>query len=219
MRWLLRLSWSLGDVVGCSRQPVPGPCRGVGRTVTGCGRRRRISSGVLAASAAAPRVLRVDPDDVDRMMVRLPTASMEPDSLRVVALAAEESGAWESIHAGWPRETQTATRGRPSSRTVPCVNSAAEAQAGLRFTQPPAWMGLPSATLHLKGPLHPQAVQFPSTVETDHHPVNIVLVEAHGPRGPLRGGRRGPAPVGGCQARRPHPEPSRPTPRQGPGTR
>jgi excisionase family DNA binding protein len=46
--------------------------------------RRRISSGVLAAYRSGPRVLRVDPDDVDRMMVRLPTAAMEPDSLRAV---------------------------------------------------------------------------------------------------------------------------------------
>ena len=36
--------------------------------------RRRIASGDLAAYRSGPRVIRVDPDDVDRMMVRMPTA-------------------------------------------------------------------------------------------------------------------------------------------------
>ncbi|WP_256791994.1 helix-turn-helix domain-containing protein [Terrabacter sp. Ter38] len=44
--------------------------------------RRRIASGVLAAYRSGPRVLRVDPDDVDRMMVRLPTVSSGSDTLR-----------------------------------------------------------------------------------------------------------------------------------------
>lgn len=44
--------------------------------------RRRIASGVLAAYRSGPRVLRVDPDDVDQMMVRLPTMSAEPESMR-----------------------------------------------------------------------------------------------------------------------------------------
>ncbi|MEO5982469.1 MAG: helix-turn-helix domain-containing protein [Pedococcus sp.] len=35
--------------------------------------RRRISSGDLAAYRSGPRVIRVDPRDVDRMMVRIPT--------------------------------------------------------------------------------------------------------------------------------------------------
>lgn len=35
--------------------------------------RRRISGGTLAAYRSGPRILRVDPDDVDKMMVRLPT--------------------------------------------------------------------------------------------------------------------------------------------------
>jgi len=35
--------------------------------------RRRIASGDLAAYRSGPRVIRVDPDDVDRMMVRMPT--------------------------------------------------------------------------------------------------------------------------------------------------
>lgn len=42
--------------------------------------RRRIASGVLAAYRSGPRVLRVDPNDVDRMMVRLPTMSAGPES-------------------------------------------------------------------------------------------------------------------------------------------
>ncbi|GAA2469333.1 helix-turn-helix domain-containing protein [Terrabacter carboxydivorans] len=44
--------------------------------------RRRIASGVLAAYRSGPRLLRVDPDDVDQMMVRIPTVSLGPDSLR-----------------------------------------------------------------------------------------------------------------------------------------
>ena len=43
--------------------------------------RRRIASGVLAAYRSGPRVLRVDPDDVDRMMVRLPTMSAGPEPM------------------------------------------------------------------------------------------------------------------------------------------
>ena len=35
--------------------------------------RRRIASGGLAAYRSGARVIRVDPDDVDRMMVRMPT--------------------------------------------------------------------------------------------------------------------------------------------------
>jgi hypothetical protein len=34
----------------------------------------RIASGHLAAYRRGARVIRVDPDDVDRMMVRMPTA-------------------------------------------------------------------------------------------------------------------------------------------------
>jgi excisionase family DNA binding protein len=41
--------------------------------------RRCIASGMLAAYRSGPRVLRVDPDDVDRMMVRLPTVSSASD--------------------------------------------------------------------------------------------------------------------------------------------
>jgi excisionase family DNA binding protein len=37
--------------------------------------RRRVASGDLAAYRNGPRVIRVDPDDVDRLMVRIPTAS------------------------------------------------------------------------------------------------------------------------------------------------
>ncbi|WP_260439828.1 helix-turn-helix domain-containing protein [Humibacillus xanthopallidus] len=44
--------------------------------------RRRIASGVLAAYRSGPRVLRVDPYDVDQMMVRLPTMSAGPESMR-----------------------------------------------------------------------------------------------------------------------------------------
>jgi excisionase family DNA binding protein len=36
--------------------------------------RRRIASGDLAAYRSGARIIRVDPDDVDRMMVRMPTA-------------------------------------------------------------------------------------------------------------------------------------------------
>ena len=36
--------------------------------------RRRIASGELAAYRSGPRVIRVDPDDVDRLMVPIPTA-------------------------------------------------------------------------------------------------------------------------------------------------
>jgi excisionase family DNA binding protein len=36
--------------------------------------RRRIASGDLAAYRSGSRVIRVDPNDVDRMMVRIPTA-------------------------------------------------------------------------------------------------------------------------------------------------
>ncbi|PKW26615.1 excisionase family DNA binding protein [Phycicoccus duodecadis] len=35
--------------------------------------RRRIAVGELAAYRAGPRVIRLDPDDVDRLMVRVPT--------------------------------------------------------------------------------------------------------------------------------------------------
>ncbi|MFW5471316.1 helix-turn-helix domain-containing protein [Knoellia sp. CPCC 206435] len=37
--------------------------------------RRRVASGDLAAYRNGPRVIRVDPDDVDRLMVRIPAAS------------------------------------------------------------------------------------------------------------------------------------------------
>lgn len=36
--------------------------------------RRRIAAGLLPAYRSGPRVLRVDPSDVDRLMVRVPTA-------------------------------------------------------------------------------------------------------------------------------------------------
>ena len=36
--------------------------------------RRRIASGDLTAYRNGPRVIRVDPEDVDRFMVRIPTA-------------------------------------------------------------------------------------------------------------------------------------------------
>ena len=36
--------------------------------------RRRIASADLVAYRSGARVIRVDPDDVDRMMVRIPTA-------------------------------------------------------------------------------------------------------------------------------------------------
>ena len=36
--------------------------------------RRRIASGDLCAYRSGARIIRVDPDDVDRMMVRMPTA-------------------------------------------------------------------------------------------------------------------------------------------------
>ncbi|MFZ1285943.1 MAG: helix-turn-helix domain-containing protein [Candidatus Phosphoribacter sp.] len=36
--------------------------------------RRRIADGHLAAYRSGPRVIRVDPDDVDRMLVRIPSA-------------------------------------------------------------------------------------------------------------------------------------------------
>ncbi len=36
--------------------------------------RRRVASGQLAAYGSGPRVIRVDPDDVDRLMVPIPTA-------------------------------------------------------------------------------------------------------------------------------------------------
>ena len=36
--------------------------------------RRRIASGDLAAYRSGARIIRVDPDDVDRMLVRMPTA-------------------------------------------------------------------------------------------------------------------------------------------------
>jgi excisionase family DNA binding protein len=36
--------------------------------------RRRVASGQLAAYRSGPRVIRVDPDDVDRLMVPIPTA-------------------------------------------------------------------------------------------------------------------------------------------------
>lgn len=35
--------------------------------------RRRIASGQLAAYRSGPRVIRVDPHDVDHLMVRMPT--------------------------------------------------------------------------------------------------------------------------------------------------
>lgn len=37
--------------------------------------RRRIAAGHLIAYRNGPRVIRVDPDDVDGLMVRIPTAS------------------------------------------------------------------------------------------------------------------------------------------------
>lgn len=37
--------------------------------------RRRIAAGDLAAYRNGPRVIRLDPDDVDRLMIRIPTAS------------------------------------------------------------------------------------------------------------------------------------------------
>ena len=36
--------------------------------------RRRIAGGQLAAYRSGPRVIRVDPDDVDHLMVPIPTA-------------------------------------------------------------------------------------------------------------------------------------------------
>ncbi|HYO86253.1 MAG TPA: helix-turn-helix domain-containing protein [Dermatophilaceae bacterium] len=36
--------------------------------------RRRIASGDLTAYRSGARIIRVDPDDVDQMMVRIPTA-------------------------------------------------------------------------------------------------------------------------------------------------
>ena len=36
--------------------------------------RRRVASGQLTAYRNGPRVIRVDPDDVDRLMVPIPTA-------------------------------------------------------------------------------------------------------------------------------------------------
>jgi excisionase family DNA binding protein len=36
--------------------------------------RRRIAAGTLPAYRSGPRILRLDPDDVDRLMRRLPTA-------------------------------------------------------------------------------------------------------------------------------------------------
>ncbi|MFN8097752.1 MAG: excisionase family DNA-binding protein [Dermatophilaceae bacterium] len=36
--------------------------------------RRRIAAGDLVAYRSGPRVIRLDPDDVDRLMVRIPTA-------------------------------------------------------------------------------------------------------------------------------------------------
>lgn len=36
--------------------------------------RRRISEGLLPAYRSGPRVIRVDPDDVDHMFQRIPTA-------------------------------------------------------------------------------------------------------------------------------------------------
>ncbi len=37
--------------------------------------RRRIAAGDLTAYRHGPRVIRLDPDDVDRLMIRIPTAS------------------------------------------------------------------------------------------------------------------------------------------------
>ena len=37
--------------------------------------RRRIAAGQLVAYRNGPRVIRLDPDDVDSLMVRIPTAS------------------------------------------------------------------------------------------------------------------------------------------------
>ncbi|MBK6857921.1 MAG: excisionase family DNA-binding protein [Microthrixaceae bacterium] len=37
--------------------------------------RRRISDGTLNAYRSGPRVIRLDPEDVDRLMTRIPTAS------------------------------------------------------------------------------------------------------------------------------------------------
>ncbi len=36
--------------------------------------RRRVASGQLVAYRSGPRVIRVDPDDVDRLMIPIPTA-------------------------------------------------------------------------------------------------------------------------------------------------
>ena len=36
--------------------------------------RRRIAAGDLMAYRNGPRVIRLDPDDVDRLMIRIPTA-------------------------------------------------------------------------------------------------------------------------------------------------
>jgi excisionase family DNA binding protein len=36
--------------------------------------RRRIASGHLTAYRSGSRIIRVDPDDVDRLLVRIPTA-------------------------------------------------------------------------------------------------------------------------------------------------
>ena len=37
--------------------------------------RRRIAAGELTACRNGPRVIRLDPDDVDRLMIRIPTGS------------------------------------------------------------------------------------------------------------------------------------------------
>ena len=37
--------------------------------------RRRIAAGDLSAYRNGPRVIRLDPNDVDRLMIRIPTAS------------------------------------------------------------------------------------------------------------------------------------------------
>ncbi|MCI1263171.1 MAG: helix-turn-helix domain-containing protein [Tetrasphaera jenkinsii] len=37
--------------------------------------RRRVAAGDLNAYRNGPRVIRLDPDDVDRLMIRIPTAS------------------------------------------------------------------------------------------------------------------------------------------------
>ena len=47
--------------------------------------RRRISTGELAAYRNGRRVIRLDPDDVDRLLVRVPSASEAPERPHRVA--------------------------------------------------------------------------------------------------------------------------------------